>query len=216
MELKSKNLSIIIFILLFIGLSVYCFQTYFYNVELQKNIVEKDKILSDLLLKDSINNLSQKKYSENIKKYVEECSFVIDGKTISSEEFVKIVQKLFYEKDVKSDSLQRYIHMQKLDEKLKEDCLKIVRQRTDSLQIALGVIRVIEKKYKTGVRARIEGNNMIFSTPINKLDSALAVYKYYKHKLTVDKNGFTVEIDQDNPNSEKTKKTSKNDSNKPK
>lgn len=53
---------------------------------------------------------------------------------------------------------------------------------------------------------RIEGNKIILSTPINKLDSALAVYKYYKHKLKVENNSFTVEIDPDNPNIDKPKK----------
>ena len=68
------------------------------------------------------------------------------------------------------------------------------------------MFELIEKKYKTRVRARIEGNKIVFTTPINKIDSALAVYKFYKHKLKVDKNEFTVEIDTDNPYSEKNRK----------
>jgi hypothetical protein len=215
MEQKNKIFNNIVLIMILLGLSLYSLQTYFYNVELNKIITNKDKILGDLLLKDSIHNLSEKKYSENIQKYVEECSFIVDGKTISSQELVNIVQKLYnerdnlnYEKAIKSDSLKQYIHLQKFDEKLKDDCLKIVRRRTDSLQLYMAMFEVIEKKYKTGVRARIEGSNMVFSTPINKIDSALAVYKYYKHKLKVDKNAFTVEIDSDNPYSEKTEKKS--------
>lgn len=201
--------------MILLGLSIYSLETYFYNVELNEIVTDKDKILGDLLLNDSIHNLSEKKYSENILKYVKECSFIVNGKTISSQELVNIVQKLYnerdnlnYEKAIKSDSLKHYIHRQKFDEELKDDCLKIVRRRTDSLQLYMGMLEVIEKKYKIGVRARIEGSNMVFSTPINKIDSALAVYKYYKHKLKVDKNVFTVEIDSDYPYSEKTKKKS--------
>lgn len=213
MEQKNKIFNNIVLIMILLGLSLYSLQTYFYNIELNKNVTDKDKILGDLLLKDSIHNLSEKKYSENIQKYVEECSFIVDGKTISSQELVNIVQKLYnerdnlnYEKAIKSDSLKQYIHLQKFDENLKDDCLKIVRRRTDSLQLYMAMFEVIEKKYKTRVRARIEGSNMVFSTPINKIDSALAVYKYYKHKLKVDKNVFTVEIDPDNPYSEKNQK----------
>lgn len=145
MKVKKSDISFLIILILLCGVSIYSYMTYSYNEELLKTIDKKDKILGDLLLKDSVHNEAQKKYSKNIDKYVEDCSYIVDGKKVNSEGILEIIDKLYIERFQKNDSLRYYIEKEKSNEKYLNFFVKNFPQARDSLAITKSILRTIEK-----------------------------------------------------------------------
>lgn len=174
---------------------IFLVMTISYNFELNKSIEQKDKILNEVLIKDSLLQKSKKKYSEKIDKYVQDCQYVIDGKTVGSDELVKIMDKLYSTNQEKSDSLYLYMELYKMEAKNKDEMYKLALKLNpcyDSLQVYKSLASYVKKYYGITHKVYIQGNQLKISRPTNRADSAAAVFKYYKHTLSKDKDGNWV------------------------
>jgi hypothetical protein len=105
----------------------------------------------------------------------------------------------------KIDTALAYLPQVKLQQK------RII-QLSDSLEIYKWQAELVEKNYGISYKIKREGTTLTSTrNSSTKLDSALVLYKYYKHRLSKDKNGdWIIETDKEYRKMEKEKKKNDN------
>ena len=183
----SLTLNLLVVIFLFITVSN--------NKSLQKTLIKKDDILKNVLIKDSLLQKSKAQYQSKISRHIQGCDFIIDGKKVDSNELMKIIEGLYISVGKNKDSLYYYRELTKRNNHFQdviESKIPDIQKMNDSLSIYRGIYQVIKKQYGINHTGRIEGNSIIYKRPVNKVDSALAVFKYYKDKVHRDKDGTWI------------------------
>lgn len=89
---------------------------------------------------------------------------------------------------------------------------KRIIQLSDSLEIYKWQAELVKENYGISYKIKREGNTLTSTrNSSTKLDSALVLYKYYKHRLSKDKNGdWIIETDKEYRKMEKEKKKNDN------
>lgn len=89
---------------------------------------------------------------------------------------------------------------------------KKIIQLSDSLEIYKWHAELVRKNYGISYKIKREGTTLTSTRNSNtKLDSALVLFKYYKHRLSKDKNGdWIIETDKEYRKMEKEKKKTSN------
>ena len=179
-KMKNRNLYIIAF--LFTLLLGACFVIYFindYNDELQRKLDAKDLLLNDVKARDSVFTKNNKEFSEVITKYVNNCSFTLNNKNISTAELVKMTNKALTQVELLNDSLTR-----------EKNISKSYYNQLVLINDSFGIYKTIINKAKSdyGIRYNIVSNNKntYIIKEFSKADSGLLLLPFYKTKLKKD------------------------------
>ena len=162
------------------------------NQQLQYQIELRDSTLNKINVSDSILCAQSIKNSEIIEKYINNCSFLLNGKEITSEELILYVEKII-------DSLKIYKTVYNLTKEnlnldfniTEMDNGKIVTLEMpyDSLKKYKILYEMAVKEY--GFKYIISKNNqdLIIQKEFTKVDSALIIFEYYRDKLFKSEDG---------------------------
>lgn len=137
--------------------------------------------------------------------------FEMNGKSISVEDLLKILNKTLEENSVLNSEVA---NDKKIFDILKKDYDVIITRENDKIKIhrtqirkdendctaklkALEnqlnektfILKQLDNRYKLKYEVKTEGNNIKSTIYNSKVDSALWLYPYYKHKIKIDKNG---------------------------
>lgn len=205
---KNKNYRIIVFVLsigLILSMSL-LLMFYIDNQNLERQIVKREKLIKKAVVKDVELSKQKTKSDSIIEHYIDDCGIRVNNKKVSSDELLKLiysqikeVEELTSKNSQLNDSLQicqSFVSLTKksIDVKynVKKEDNKIISSiniKQDSLNIYKKLYQLMKKDY--GIHYTIEENkdSRTFVKTYSKLDSALFVYKYYKHVLSTDAKG---------------------------
>lgn len=209
METNNKNNSKFIVIVLFIGLAIAIGISgllYLDNKELENQVIKREEFIKKTFFEDDALKNQKTKSDSIIERYIEDCNILINNKKVSTEELLeymnnqlKSIEKLQIENSKISDSLEiykTYIKLSKsnlnVDYKTEEKDNKIISSiilPTDSLKIYKKLYELMERDYGISYKLERDEKNTYYTKKYTKLDSALLVYKYYKHVLSGDSIG---------------------------
>lgn len=195
-----KNKSIIFFLTTFSIVSmILLLILYNYNTELENQITQKDRLISKSVERDSLLINKTREYSQIIEKYVNNCEFTINGKEISASKLVKIANETNIENEKLKDSLRYFKLLSKEQPKVySSEYNKIINEYKDSLSIYKWKAELVKKDFGIVYKVKRKGNKLISERYSKKVDSALVLFPYYKHKLSIDKDGhFEIETDKE-------------------
>ena len=162
-----------------------------YNSELENQISNKDNQISKSIERDSLLIQKTREYAETIEKYVNNCEFSIDGKKISPTEVVKLANKTMRENQKLKDSLNYFkLLSTQQSEVYPKEYNKLISKYRDSLEIYKWKSELVRKDFGIIYNIQRNGNKMTSKRNSKKIDSALALFPYYKHKLSIDKDGY--------------------------
>tara|TARA_R100000935_G_scaffold57354_2_gene91119 strand:+ start:319 stop:1044 length:726 start_codon:yes stop_codon:yes gene_type:complete len=200
-----------------------------YIFELEYQINQKDNFIENSVKNDSLINEKTKAYADQIKNYVEDCNFKINGKTITQKEVLRIANKALDDNVKYRDSIRRLKFSLKnaqkdygisYDVQRKGDTLISTRNITeiDTMLAYYPKLKKIEKKYYSvldslerykwhselvkknfGISYKITKKNKQLKArrvANAKIDSALILLEYFRHRLSIDEDGDWV-IDTD-------------------
>jgi hypothetical protein len=164
--MKSKVLiilrSLIYFMLIF--LSGYLI----YNQQRLNNIISKQ----NALIKKTTGNDSKflnkaKKYTDSIQTYTEAISFILNGKKLNSDQFIKVYEKL----RSKNDSLQNLVNSQTY------------------------IYNFVKNEYGFKIKYKETATKMhVEVLPYTRADSARVALQFFKDRLKRTKDGWEVNI----------------------
>lgn len=153
---KFIALTFVLFSLLGWGISIWMYK---YNLDLQVQIDQREKLLKDSKGRDSVYASKTKEYSEVITKYIEDCNIVYAGKKLNTSEVIKL-----WTNDIKEkESLNRQIDL--------------LNRRLD----------LIKRQYGINYHLSYSDGKYSFSDSSDKkVDSGLILLPYYRDKLRYD------------------------------
>lgn len=205
---KNKNYKIIVFILsigLILSISL-LLMFYIDNQNLERQIVKREKLIKKAVVKDVELSKQKTKNDSIIEHYIDDCGIRVNNKKVSSDELLKLiysqikeVEELTSKNSQLNDSLQicqSFVSLTKksIDVKynVKKEDNKIISSiniKQDSLNIYKKLYQLMKRDY--GIFYSIEENkdSRTYVKTYSKLDSALFVYKHYKHVLSTDSKG---------------------------
>tara|TARA_R110002051_G_scaffold295031_1_gene360746 strand:+ start:109 stop:738 length:630 start_codon:yes stop_codon:yes gene_type:complete len=204
-----KNKSIIFLLTTFSIVSmILLLILYNYNSELENQIAQKDSLISKSVERDSLLINKTREYSQIIEKYVNNCEFTINGKNISASKLVKIANETNTENEKLKDSLRYFKLLSKKQPKVySSEYNKIINEYKDSLSIYKWKAELVKKDFGIVYKVKRKGNKLISERYSKKVDSALVLFPYYKHKLSIDKDGhFEIETDKEYRKMKRNKK----------
>lgn len=137
--------------------------------------------------------------------------FEMNGKSISVEDLLKILNKTLEENSVLNSEVandKKIFDILKKDydviitrenDKIKihrtqirkdeNDCTEKLKTLENQLNEKTFVLKQLDNRYKLKYEVKTEGNTIKSTIYNSKVDSALWLYPYYKHKIKIDKNG---------------------------
>lgn len=166
-----------------------------YLSQLKYEIARRDSLIQRMQAGDSLYQKGLKNYADVIQKYVQDCKFSINGKEISSQELVRIVNDANNEKIALLDSL---IHCNERISKNYDAYIALeqkIKENSDSLAFKTIFLNLAKKRYGLQYNRSYSKETYSFSISSPKLDSALILYGYYKDRLKKDSVGSWVIID---------------------
>ena len=186
---------------------------YNYNSDLESQVAKKDEIIENFETTDSLNQSLLKEYASKIDNYVDNCTFNINGKEITAQEVVRIVNKEFRNNQLYRDSLDYYKKRTKtLDdlykaeynkqlnlnsESYKSQYQRLIDEHIDSLNIYRFMVKLAKKHYGLEFKVKKEKNTLSAEWGGKMIDSAIVLFPYYKHRLSKDGDEWTIETDKE-------------------
>lgn len=185
---------------------------YNYNSEIEEQINNKNKLIEQSAKSDSLLIEKTKEYSEKIEKYINEGGFYINNKKTSPQDIIKLLNKYVKENNELIDSLNYYKALSMTQPKTynkyyTDEYNKIISKYKDSLEIYKWQVELVKKKYGIYYNVKRVGNQLN-STKNRRtmVDSAIVLFPYYKHKLSINKDGyFEIETDKEYRRNKKRK-----------
>lgn len=163
--MKEKVLGILV-LFLFIALSGVLSYALYDNSRLNNVIDNQNAFIKEVTGKESEFDKESKKYRDSLTSYTNKISYLLEGKTISSSEFVKAYDRL---RD-KSDSLQREL-----------DDLKFI-------------YRFAKSSYGFDVKLyRTDSTLKVSTVSYTKADSAQTALQFFHDRLKRTKTGWTID-----------------------
>lgn len=212
---NSKNKYRLFAIVLFIGFTIAgVLLTILYNdnKNLENQVLKRENLIKKTVVKDKLLSTQKTKSDSIIERYINDCGIMIDGKKVSTDELLKYLhsqnQEINNLKNINinlNDSLsvyKAYTDMSKSTFNLKYSVQKqdnkivsSMTSSTDSLKIYKKLYESIKRDYGIIYKLENQKNKTIFSREYSKADSALYLYKYYKHVLSGDSLGnITIQL----------------------
>lgn len=162
------------------------------STELQNQLELRDSTINKINVADSILCAESMRNTEIIEKYIDNCNFILKGKTITAEELILYTQQI-------NDSLNLYRAFHNLTKKnlnIDYNISKCEDGRVISMEIpqdTLGIYKILYetavKKYGIDYETKSENGDLVILNNFSKVDSAMLIFDYYKDKLTKDENG---------------------------
>lgn len=210
MEEKKKNrISIweVLLLAIFFGVGVSFVFSMYYNDKLETQLKERDVLIERLMKKDSLlNTVFELKYdSTGSYSYTTRTK---NGRVVKYNELTKEIDSLMaanrnieYDKDYKINNLSKSIDgiheskneiieqynalVNKSNEYAEELNVisKKLRLKQDSLSILKSVVRISNRVYGIVYHVTENKGNRKISIESNRIDSALVLFPYYKHKI---------------------------------
>lgn len=207
MERNNRYKIWIFFLSIGLIISIFLFLIFYNdNQNLEKQIIKREKLIKKAVVKDVELSKQKTKSDSIIEKYIDDCGIRINDKKVTSAELLELIYSQINEiKQLKiknsevNDSLQVYqsyvsLSKQNMNVKYKvrkqdNQIISTISFKQDSLNIYKKLYELMKRDY--GIYYRIEEKNDIrtYVKNYSKLDSALFVYKHYKHVLSTDSTG---------------------------
>lgn len=193
-EGKMKNNFIVLFLfLLVLLLGSVSLILYINNIEYLEQVNERDALIKSSQIRDSISKVSLQRNADVITKYVNDCNLEINGKKITLDEFVKILNDAYSTNNTLEDSLlrQRVVNsnlnsqLRTLDLKFKIEEMKYLLLK-DSLDYSYKIIDNFKSKYGIDYNIKIEDKYKIFQFKRSSVDSAMILLPYFRDRLRYD------------------------------
>ena len=164
------------------------FSSYLYdkNLDLQDGISQRDVFIASIQKGDSAYTSAVKSYSETITKYVDNCNLTVDGKEISTENLVKLINEISDENAVLKDSLIDCRRISAKNILYKEHYDKKVKPMIDSLFITSTIVALTKKKYGISYKVERVQDEYVFVRKESMADSAIALFPFYRDKIKRD------------------------------
>lgn len=164
------------------------FTMYLYdnNIELQSAIGQRDTLIVSMQRGDSLYKSSLKGYSEIITKYVSDCNFVINGKKVSTQNLIKLINEILYQNETLTDSLIYYKRLSVVENFYKSEYEKRLKSILDTLVINSKIVELAKRDYGISYKVEQQEKGFIFEREISKADSAIILFPYYKDKIKRD------------------------------
>lgn len=145
--------------------------------DLNRIIDGKEKLLRITRFNDSLNAFKTQSYSNVITKYVNDCNFQIDGKTVSTSQLVKLTNNYINENDLLRDSVQ---FLMALNERYKRNYFTY----SDSFQLYSHILRVIKRDYGIEYNIVVDGSSrLIKKENFCSADSGLLLLPHYRNAI---------------------------------
>lgn len=175
------------------------FMLYQENQSLISRLEEKDRFIEKSLQRDSIYFATDTETEQEKEKYINGCGIEIGGKEVSTSQLVKILSKSFSE----NDSLKHQVsnleqHIKALNKH--EDTLhKAMATYQDSAHVYKNIVKALKRDL--GIVYKVEhskNKEFYIKRQPSKVDTALALYPHYKHKISrdPDSKGFKIILDE--------------------
>jgi uncharacterized glyoxalase superfamily protein PhnB len=198
--MRKNNLPSLVLFTLLVGTSILLYILYSNNVELTSQINRRDKLLVDSKHTDSLFAKETKRYSDTITKYISDCQFEIEGKTINQADLVKFVNVTLRENTAFQDSiytLKRTVTMLKdvIDKynKLSTACITEKNKLQDTAHVYSSMYKIIRDRY--GIEYKIESNGkevIYINEGFSKADSGLVLLPYFRQTLKREGNVWII------------------------
>jgi hypothetical protein len=180
--MRNKAIFAILFFVI-CSLGLLCITLFHFNEKLYIQIEQKDSLIKNNDLRDSIYTEATKEYSEVINKYVNNCSFTVNEKSISTQELLKLVNNTFDKNQELQDSLDAY-----------KEFFNQTQSYKDSLFLYKNLYSLARKRYGINITYKVLNDKYAFYYGITKVDSAMALFPFYKNKIKRDtaNNSWTI------------------------
>lgn len=189
--MRNKIIAFIFFVLfLVVGYKFYVLQDYTDTLLVENK--KKDDLISQSAKVDSIIIEKTKEYVKTIHEYKDATTFTRDGEQVSSSQLVTEFNNLLIKNNRLTDSLNYCRKQNKISSLSSEmERLKIA----DSLSNLNWVLQVLENKYgfKYSINKNQKGTTITHKA--STIDSALVLFPYYRHTLTLENKTWTIETD---------------------
>lgn len=206
--MKNKTIIFLLTVISIVSL-ILLFITSNYNTELESQVSHKDNLLSKAVERDSLVIEKTKQYADIIEKYVNNCEFSIGNKKISAKEMARITNSTLNENKRLKDSLLYYrLRSTYTKDVYIDEYNKIINKYKDSLFRFKWQADLVKKDFGITYSIKKTGTNYTATKNSKKLDSALFLFPYYKHKLSSDENG-TLQVTTDREYRKKKRKEEK-------
>ena len=156
--------------------------------------IEEDSVTHAITysLKENKKDKEIERITERVTKYVEQ-EFIRDGKKMSSEELIASINAS------DNKTLEALKELAGKYKTLVNDYNELVKQfntKSDSVVIQGMALGLIKRNYGIDYTSNLNGDMRTVHIQGNKVDSALMLLPYYRHKLTYDpkSNSWVVEV----------------------
>jgi len=182
-----RNISIFSFVISLIGLATSVGLLTISNNRLNIELKGRDSLIKNIRIQDSGYALQIKQYSDTLTQYVRGCSFEINGKVISTAELLKVANKSFQDNAYLRDSVRYFSELTSFYKNALERDKALYNQVSDSLFVYRQILIRVEKDY--GIQYNFDHSNKgyrFYRSEMNKVDSALLLFPYFKDRLVKD------------------------------
>lgn len=201
-KMKNNIIIALLFVLLICtsAISVVLFD---FNSDLQKQINSRDKLIENASHRDSIFITQTKNYTDTITKYLSDCSFKIDGKSVSTDELLDYINSLENETVLLRDTLNYRINnlincnkTLQFYKRMYDTCFSEVKLLRDSVHINAKIIDIVKRDYGIIYEVQKTENKIYYNRNVfSKADSGLLLLKYFRSRIKRDSNSDTWLID---------------------
>lgn len=209
METANKNTSsftvvvLVIGLLTTIGISVLLYSD---NRNLENQVLQREELIKKSIIEE--NNLTNQRTKSDsiIERYIQDCNILINNKKVTTEELLEYmngklntIEQLQIENSALLDSLTKYksyieltksnLNIEYKTEKKDNNLISTIIIPTDSLPIYKKIYELMKRDYGISYDLESDEEKIYYRKKYSKIDSALFVYKYYKHVLSGDSEG---------------------------
>lgn len=151
----------------------------FENDRLVAQVEKRDKLIETMKAGDSSFLKKSKEYSKVIDHYITNCDLTIDGKKITLDDLVRMLNETEREKNKLLDSLSKMQNSLNFTQKY--------MPYKDSANIYRAALGLIERQYNIGWEVRKEEERFVIKLRDGKrVDSALLLLPHYRDKISYD------------------------------
>ncbi|MGZ5244337.1 MAG: hypothetical protein ACXWDO_02165 [Bacteroidia bacterium] len=190
--LKLLNIIFMMLLLYLIVIGIYFTYEYITDLETKNNelieqVEKRDSLIKDIKYSDSVYFSQTKNYSKKIDHYVRDCSLEMNGKKITLDELVKMLNTAYEERSQKEEeNIKLQNNLNSIQYKLNVSEI-IKNSLTDSFRKVNTLLYQVLKEYDLHSRVDKKTGRFIYKTSrYTKTDSALLLYPYFKQKLSRD------------------------------
>ena len=148
--MRNKNIIVGLLIVLFFGGWLFSFYLLDQNQQLKDEIFERNSLLQETRKRDSALNVTTKKYSDTINKYVNNCEVTIDGKKIPLDGLLTILNNSYNDNNKLTDTVIFLKTLLNSQLKSLNSYKSELNSLSDSLEIYKTIWTLAQQRYDLG------------------------------------------------------------------